>query len=347
MKKTENHCGCTHTHTHTHTYTLNQFKKSKKGITLIALVITIVVLVIIAGVAIAAINGNHGILKKSKFARDTYENKANEELTKLAIGENFIDEVASSRNNESSVKNDVDFNVKEEFYGKTDLEIEVKTTYENALYVYIINDKINSYSTSNTCTIKEFEEKNYNLIIIVIEQNGTIHRGQKQGTINYQTLDIFNEIKNSGKTFADYGITYTASGYDQQKYRSVYQLGMGSGSGINTDTFTVTIDYNKLLSMIPSNNYKGLSTQIYERAYTYNTATRSWVYSDLIINYDDGTNSKKTTETINASNTTTQAQPYLVNSIDKNVKNIQIILHGYDADYGSIDMWIKNLGLYY
>lgn len=98
--------------------------------------------------------------------------------------------------------------------------------------------------------------------------------------------------------------------------------------------------------MLPSNNYKGLSTQIYEAASTSDGYT-SWVYSDLIINYDDSTNSKKTTETINASNTTTQAQPYLVNSIDKNVKNIQIILHGYDADYGSIDMWIKNLGLYY
>lgn len=99
--------------------------------------------------------------------------------------------------------------------------------------------------------------------------------------------------------------------------------------------------------MLPSNNYKGIFTQIFERADTDYSSYTSWIYSDLIINYDDGTNSKCTTETIKASNTTITAEPYLGNSIDKNVKNIQIILYGYDSNYGSVDMYIEKLGLYY
>ena len=38
--------------------------KSNKGITLIALVITIIVLLILAGVTIAALSGDNGILKR-------------------------------------------------------------------------------------------------------------------------------------------------------------------------------------------------------------------------------------------------------------------------------------------
>ena len=40
-------------------------KKGNKGITLIALVITIIVLLILAGVTIASITGENGILRKS------------------------------------------------------------------------------------------------------------------------------------------------------------------------------------------------------------------------------------------------------------------------------------------
>ena len=42
--------------------------KEVKGITLIALVITIIVLLILAGVSIAALSGNNGILTKAKEA---------------------------------------------------------------------------------------------------------------------------------------------------------------------------------------------------------------------------------------------------------------------------------------
>ena len=65
--------------------------KNQKGITLIALVITIIVLLILAGVAIAMLSGDNGILTKATEARDTSDKKDLEEATKLAIGELMTD----------------------------------------------------------------------------------------------------------------------------------------------------------------------------------------------------------------------------------------------------------------
>ncbi len=42
--------------------------KKQKGITLIALVITIIVLLILAGISIATLTGENGILRKGKYS---------------------------------------------------------------------------------------------------------------------------------------------------------------------------------------------------------------------------------------------------------------------------------------
>ena len=60
-------------------------RKNTKGITLIALVITIIVLLILAGVSIAMLTGQNGILTQAQSAKITNENKSAEEKVKLAI----------------------------------------------------------------------------------------------------------------------------------------------------------------------------------------------------------------------------------------------------------------------
>ena len=49
---------------------MNSKRKKNKGITLIALVITIVVLLILAGITIAALSGDNGILTRAKEAKE-------------------------------------------------------------------------------------------------------------------------------------------------------------------------------------------------------------------------------------------------------------------------------------
>ena len=72
-----------------------------RGITLIALIVTIIILMILAGIVIATVTGNNEILSKSKLARETYKNSANEENDQINGYENEIDKasinVASSR----------------------------------------------------------------------------------------------------------------------------------------------------------------------------------------------------------------------------------------------------------
>ena len=60
-------------------------KEAQKGITLIALVITIIVLLILAGVSIAMLTGQNGILTQAQNSKTVTENKSAEEKVKLAV----------------------------------------------------------------------------------------------------------------------------------------------------------------------------------------------------------------------------------------------------------------------
>ena len=59
--------------------------KNMKGITLIALVITIVVLLILAGVTIAMLTGDNGILTKAQSSKNKNDEASVEEKIKLAV----------------------------------------------------------------------------------------------------------------------------------------------------------------------------------------------------------------------------------------------------------------------
>ena len=60
-------------------------RKQNKGITLIALVITIIVLLILAGVTIATLTGENGILTKASGASESTKQANAEEQVKLAV----------------------------------------------------------------------------------------------------------------------------------------------------------------------------------------------------------------------------------------------------------------------
>ena len=64
---------------------LNFKGRKEKGITLIALVITIIVLLILAGVTIATLTGDNGILGKAKTAKTTNDEEKAKEQIKIAV----------------------------------------------------------------------------------------------------------------------------------------------------------------------------------------------------------------------------------------------------------------------
>ena len=119
-----------------------------KGITLIALVITIIVLLILAGVAIAMLSGENGILKKAAESKTKTEQAQKEEETRLADMEttaNFL-----TNNVSYKIKNGYmtgftvgdkvsDINSKLEELG---YKISLKYDYSNKKHVEIETDDI-------------------------------------------------------------------------------------------------------------------------------------------------------------------------------------------------------------
>ena len=69
-----------------------QKNKKSNGITLIALVITIIVLLILAGVTIATLTGDNGILTRANEAKERTEQAEKDEKTELARTEDLINE---------------------------------------------------------------------------------------------------------------------------------------------------------------------------------------------------------------------------------------------------------------
>ena len=67
-------------------------KKSMKGITLIALVITIIVLLILAGVSIATLTGENGILTRANDAKEKTEEAEKDEKANLTQTEDLINQ---------------------------------------------------------------------------------------------------------------------------------------------------------------------------------------------------------------------------------------------------------------
>ena len=66
--------------------------REKKGITLIALVITIIVLLILAGVTIATLFGDNGVLTKAQQAVNEYNKGASDEQIKLSTIEQWMNQ---------------------------------------------------------------------------------------------------------------------------------------------------------------------------------------------------------------------------------------------------------------
>ena len=82
----------------------NKTIKNNRGITLIALVITIIVLLILAGVTIATLTGDNGLLKKAQNAKQVNEEAEICEQLKLVYAEYQIGHYSTEVDVESSLK---------------------------------------------------------------------------------------------------------------------------------------------------------------------------------------------------------------------------------------------------
>ena len=124
--------------------------KENKGITLIALVITILVLLILAGVSIAMLTGDNGIIKQATNAKEKTEEAQEEENIKLAIMASSIEdngyaEVLNADSFIQELKNvfgDQEINVEPSEYGSFLITVNDRKYYVSDDKTVINNDNI-------------------------------------------------------------------------------------------------------------------------------------------------------------------------------------------------------------
>ena len=172
-----------------------------KGITLIALVITVIVLLILAGVSIAMLTGENGILNQAKKAKEETEIASEEEKVKLATSGALLQDngksiIQSNLQSELSKYFDTeDFSVSSgtNDEGKNGFIVTVtESVKEGRKYFVSQNGKVEKYEEPQVAELTD--------IYLNLYDDGTLVFSNNSELIEGKTLEkSYGNIK--GKTF--------------------------------------------------------------------------------------------------------------------------------------------------
>ena len=200
--------------------------KGNKGITLIALVITIIVLLILAGVTIAALSGDNGILKRATEAKEQTNQKNDEETEKIGGYESTIDQYVDGNGGGSGGGTETNFT-------------NVNTSDSNPAGAVPANSTVVEADASKGIVIKD---KNNNEWVWIEVPKTTVFSGLTINTTNTLTEQNYTDIKNK---LIEYATTYREG-----------KLGQGcnwtdewyNGCGMTSDEYTAA--YQKMLKSV-------------------------------------------------------------------------------------------------
>lgn len=120
-----------------------ELKYGKKGITLIALIITIIVLLILAGVTIATLTGNNGILTRATEAKNKIEEAHEKEGLELAVTSSQMEDVNTLEITEEKLSDAI----KQQFGNNKDFSI---TDNRDGSFLVNMNDTQRMYYIAET-----------------------------------------------------------------------------------------------------------------------------------------------------------------------------------------------------
>ena len=163
--------------------------KGNKGITLIALVITIIVLLILAGVTIAALSGDNGILRRATEAKEQTNQKNDEETEKIGGYESTIDQYVDGNGGGSGGGTGTNFT-------------NVNTSDSNPAGAVPANSTVVEADASKGIVIKD---KNNNEWVWIEVPKTTVFSGLTIDTTNTLTEQNYTDIKNK---LIEYATTY-------------------------------------------------------------------------------------------------------------------------------------------
>ncbi len=194
---------------------------NEKGITLIALVITIIVLLILAGVSIAMLTGENGILTQAQNAKKTTEISEEEEIISLAANEAIINNNELTQN---SLQKVLDSQLGTE---KTAVTYNIDGTLSIMFMDTMRNYKLDNSTVENDIDFNEAfktqvaptsqdEERNSNVIGIgtdgkAVDMDLWNYYKMEDGSYALNTKEVYETYQGNSRVPGYLG-TYTANG---------------------------------------------------------------------------------------------------------------------------------------
>ncbi|MCI8761018.1 MAG: hypothetical protein HFJ34_07955, partial [Clostridia bacterium] len=206
---------------------LNAKENSNRGITLIALIITIIILLILAGISIATLTGENGILKKAVQSNEKSQKAQAEEEIKLVLNEWQIEKVSTNPTFEQYLGTKVESNEIDQYQTIENNKIEI----DRNNYYIVVDEKGN--------IIEDIQKTSTKLVIkneTITLENGTTPQeySQKIGTplmVNFEAsvqggkiIKIEPELPyrtNGNELEKQFEITYQIEGKEYKKTTTI------------------------------------------------------------------------------------------------------------------------------
>lgn len=270
------------------------------GITLIALIITIIILVIIAGVGITFLVGENGILNKSKFAKESYDNgviienqrldKLNEILSGSARGD--------SVSNQSNIITSVDFNVtytSADYFNISITTVATDSTKILGYHIYAVSKSdssiVGNMSVNANLQIKGLKQSTtYSIYVIAYDINNNYKLSQSKEFTTSEAEYLF--YKGDLRTQRTGGWTgYYSGGNNPGVGR--YQIGdtliaetWGTWCSytVRTNNLIDLTDYSKLIIKYDY-RYTNAASYAISNSGVLNSAISGWIKDDNVSEY--------------------------------------------------------------
>ena len=233
-----------------------KYLKSNKGITLIALVITIIVLLILAGVSIAMLTGQNGILTQAQNAKNKTEEAQERESIELAVTSSQMEDVNTLEMDKEKLENAI----KQQFGNNKDFTVTDNgdgsfiVNMNDTKRMYFVNEEQvisqeNILKISTAEELKEFRDdvnsgNTYESWYVYLTNDITLDINEEWepiGNGEYPFKGTFNGEKNEIN-----GMYINTTGEDQALFgytdnASIINLGIGQNCNITGGNFTAGI----------------------------------------------------------------------------------------------------------
>ncbi|MCI8383387.1 MAG: hypothetical protein HFJ33_00640 [Clostridia bacterium] len=225
-----------------------------KGITLIALVMTIIILLILAGMSIATLTGENGILSKASFAEEETKKKEYEEILKLIANELRANKIMNNWDNKTFLDEFEKEIPKEEKLKEAEMnrkndETIIVITKEGYIYE-VTENKVEYIGKQGGVEIPKLEESNIVFRYNPSPEEQTWTNGKVDVSIVAQTSEYQLQYSLDAKNWKNYekevevqqnGVIYAR--LVNNLYESVCQA-TGNVTNIDATGPTATISFN-------------------------------------------------------------------------------------------------------